>query len=60
VKTKRVVWEYPTGGYGVQCPEAGCVMSGTAIFLTSALSMLQSHTIRAHDLNPEPTVPVSS
>ena len=55
MKTKRVLWEYSTGGYGVRCPEAGCIMTGTAIVLTSALSMLYTHTLRTHDLNPEPS-----
>jgi hypothetical protein len=55
MKTKRVIWEYSTGGYGVRCPESGCVMTGTAIFLTEALSMLHVHTLRTHDLNHEPS-----
>jgi hypothetical protein len=55
MKTKRVIWEYSTGGYGVRCPEVGCIMTGTAIFLTSALGMLHAHTLRTHDLNSEPT-----
>lgn len=54
MKTKRVVWEYPAGGYGVQCPEDHCTMSGTAVFLSSALSMLQTHTFRTHGPSPEP------